>query len=43
MAGTVVGRRVADRLPSTTLATAFAVLLLAVAAYVASRSLPGLV
>ncbi len=43
MAGTLAGRRIADRLPVATLTTAFAVLLLAVAAFVASQSLPGLV
>jgi hypothetical protein len=34
MAGTVVGRRIADRLPNATLNRAFAVLLLLVAAFV---------
>ena len=42
LAGVLVGNRVASRVDAPRLTTAFAVLLIAVAAYSLARSLPGL-
>ena len=43
LAGVLAGNRVASRIDASRLTTAFTVLLIAVAAYLLSRSLPGLV
>ncbi|MGH8967896.1 MAG: TSUP family transporter, partial [Actinomycetes bacterium] len=42
MAGSLAGKAIADRLPNTTLNRAFALLLFAVAAYIAINSVPSL-
>ena len=42
LAGTLAGNQIASRLDASRLTAAFAVLLIAVAAYSLSRSLPGL-